>query len=206
MNVQGFVEKYTVLGASFYINPVTGRMVFRSPPLGLTPEQREEAQYFKDNFSHEIKAYIGLHGQKEEEIHFSKMRQTLPLIPLIVKSSAKNNTWTEVITKISNSIKPHMFNDKKWEILKSNIKTLISFTDELIEHNYSLVEVLGCHPVFPETRLDYKGFALLISPTRKIKEVLADKVVFRIANEVIQTSMRKVMTVKSDHITLIDLT
>lgn len=117
--------------------------------------------------------------------------------------------WLEVLNYIIDSPCPTNFPKQQWEILINELSKLVSsecpHISQFIKNNYSIKEVLSCHPLEPYKRYDYMGIVLLLNSTRHIKKILEDKVIFQTSGGSIQTLMRNNLKFPDNTVTLLDL-
>jgi len=98
--------------------------------------------------------------------------------------------WLDAFNKLNSMGKPKAINKAKWLDIHYNAITLfendVNILKSIIESNWTLNDIFGCHYLAPMTRFDCMGLLLLKSRQETIAKVSKDGVQLQTKNGIIK--------------------
>ena len=98
--------------------------------------------------------------------------------------------WLEAFNKLSSVSKPKTISKPKWLDIHYNAITLfeneIDILQAIINNNWTIKDIFGCHCLAPMTRYDCMGLLLLKNPQEKIIKVSEDRIQLKTKNGIIK--------------------
>ena len=99
--------------------------------------------------------------------------------------------WLEAFNKLNAMGKPKIINKAKWLDIHYNAITLfendVNILKSIIENDWTLNDIFGCHYLAPMTRFDCMGLLLLKKQQEKIVEVSEDRIQLKTKNGIIKS-------------------
>ena len=104
--------------------------------------------------------------------------------------------WLEAFYKLNNASKPKAINKAKWLDIHYNAITLFKNNTDIlksiIDNNWSIIDIFGCHYLAPTTRFDCMGLLFLKRPQDKIVEASIDRITLKTQNGIVKCFYKSV--------------
>ena len=99
--------------------------------------------------------------------------------------------WLDAFNKLNLVNKPRVITKAKWLDIQYEafllFKVDVNILEKIINNNWNIIDIFGCHYLTPMTRFDCMGLLLLKRQQDKIVEVSKDRIQLKTKNGIIKS-------------------
>ena len=106
--------------------------------------------------------------------------------------------WLDAFNKLNSVSKPRVITKAKWLDIQYEafllFKVNTNILEKIIENNWNVIDIFGCHYLAPITRFDCMGLLLLKNQQEKIENVSYDGIQLKTKNGIIKSFYKPFFT------------